>query len=73
MSLPSIDESYLQNTLVALLATPSPTGYSEAAARQIETMLQELGLAHRRNRKDAIIAELPGPAETAPKAMAGCN
>ncbi len=69
MSLPPIDESYLQNTLVALLATPSPTGYSEAAARQIETMLQELGLAPRRNRKDAILAVLPGPAETAPRAL----
>ncbi|AXS41363.1 osmoprotectant NAGGN system M42 family peptidase [Breoghania sp. L-A4] len=60
MSLLSIDTEYLSNTLQDLLATPSPTGYTDAIARNVCGMLDRLGVSYELTRRGAIRACLKG-------------
>jgi len=69
MSLPAIDEKYLQNILVALLNIPSPTGFADAAIDRVAAALDELGLAHARTRKGALTTTLAGKRADAPRAL----
>ena len=61
MSIPDVDVDYLLHFLTQLLNTPSPTGFADKAVSCVEETLAvfpELNLA--RNRKGALLAELPG-------------
>ncbi|MEM6354460.1 MAG: osmoprotectant NAGGN system M42 family peptidase [Pseudomonadota bacterium] len=59
-TLPAIDEAYLTDQLAALIAIPSPTGFTDGIARHVAEELQRLGVAHEITRRGAIRARLPG-------------
>src|SRR5512135_2650083 len=70
MPLPSIDTEFLQNFLVGLLNTPSPTGLAAPAIQYVEQYLKsfpELNLQI--NRKGALIATWQGDKADAPRAL----
>jgi len=70
MSLPTIDDSYLQDILIDLLNIPSPTGFTEGVITQAEQLMMVypyLNLS--RTRKGALVAEWPGRSEAAPRAL----
>ncbi len=71
MSLPHIDEQYLQDALVQLLEIPSPTGFADKAIDWVENAVTALGLSPERTRKGALTAMLPGKASDAPRALTG--
>ena len=59
--LPEIDYAFLENFLVRLLNTPSPTGHTEQAIALVEGTLSAFsGLRLRRTRKGALLATPPG-------------
>ena len=51
---------YTLDVLLRLLATPSPTGFTEAALALVESELQKLGLQSQRTRKGALTWEVAG-------------
>ena len=58
--------------MVALLNTPSPTGYCHEAITLTEAAIADLGMPGvemRRNNKDALIVTVPGQANDAPRAV----
>ena len=60
--LPNVDYAFLEDFLVSLLKTPSPTGYTEQTIALMQGALEALpGLSLRRTRKGALLATLPGP------------
>ncbi len=65
----TIDADYLREFLVELLDTPSPTGDTARAVTFTESALWELGLETRRTRKGALVATLPGHAQSEPRAV----
>lgn len=67
--LPSIDQDYLQDLLIKLLKTPSPTGYTEAAIRLTEDALANLGLISKRTVKGGVIVEWLGVSDTMPRGL----
>jgi putative aminopeptidase FrvX len=70
MSLPTIDRQYLQDFLVDLLNTPSPTGFTHNAIAFTETALKAfptLELSH--TRKGALVAKWPGERDDSPRAV----
>ena len=68
--LPEIDYAFLENFLVRLLNTPSPTGHTEQAIALVEGTLSAFsGLRLRRTRKGALLATLPGPEEEPVRAL----
>lgn len=69
MSNPVVDQSYLLETLTALLNTPSPSGYAQAAIALVAQKLSALGVAAQRNHKGSLLATLPGVAHDAPRAL----
>jgi putative aminopeptidase FrvX len=72
MTLPQIDTQYLQDFLVGLLNTPSPTGMAQQAvawtARALEAF-PELSLSY--TRKGALVARWPGAQDDQPHALTG--
>jgi peptidase M42 family hydrolase len=56
----TIDTAYLTDTLKALLAIPSPTGYTDQIVRFCVTELERLGLTCELTRRGAIRAKLAG-------------
>ena len=59
--LPEIDYAFLEDFLVRLLNTPSPTGHTEQAIALVEGTLSAFsGLRLRRTRKGALLATPPG-------------
>jgi peptidase M42 family hydrolase len=52
----NIDTDYLADTLKALLAIPSPTGYTDTVVRYVSTELERLGLPVELTRRGAIRA-----------------
>ncbi len=69
-ALPPIDTEHMLAFLKGLLNTPSPTGYTEAAIAYTEQALAgfpQLSLS--RTRKGALVAEWPGIADDAPRAL----
>ena len=59
--LPEIDYAFLEDFLVRLLNTPSPTGYTERAIALVQEALAALpSLSLRRTRKGALLVTLPG-------------
>src|SRR5215203_4959112 len=65
----AIDLERMQTFLVGLLNTPSPTGFTDAALAYMEQALAGLPLTVRRTRKGALVAEWPGRADDAPRAV----
>jgi len=60
--LPEVDYAFLEDFLVRLLNTPSPTGHTERAIALVEGTLSAFsGLRLRRTRKGALLVTLPGP------------
>lgn len=52
--------SYMLDTLVRLLDTPSPTGFTEKAIKLIEEELQKIGVPSQRTPKGALTWEIKG-------------
>ncbi len=70
MPLPAIDLVFLEDVLVGLLNTPSPTGYAQRAIEYTGNILAQfpaLSLSH--TRKGALVANWPGRASDAPRAL----
>ncbi len=55
-----IDRTYLRETLLDLLQTPSPTGMTDAVVQLVCHKLEKLGIAYELTRRGAIRANLPG-------------
>lgn len=66
-----IDSSYMQDLLLNLLNTPSPTGNTETAVNLVAGAFKKLGLHTQRTRKGALLAKLPGSTAAPAKAMTG--
>lgn len=64
-----IDTGYLVARLLELLATPSPTGYTDAVARLVAAELERLGLEVELTRRGAIRARRPGAADRPARAV----
>ncbi len=70
MNLPEIDKKYLQDFLVGLLNTPSPTGFCDAAINYVEEAAEKIGgLKLKRTRKGGLLITLHGSAVDAPRAL----
>jgi len=59
-TLPAIDYDYLEETLLQLLAIPSPVGLTDAAARYAAGRLEALEIPYEMTRRGAIRATLRG-------------
>lgn len=68
-SLHTIDSEYLINTLVDLLNSPSPTGFTEPAIAYTEKALIDFGLTPSRTVKGGLVAEWTGISTEAPRAL----
>ncbi len=55
-----LDIHYATRVLLDLLATPSPTGFTDKALNKVEAYLLELGVASYRTPKGALVWTLPG-------------
>jgi hypothetical protein len=67
--LPTVDSYYLENFLIDLLNTPSPTGYAYRAVDYTEKVLTAIpGVLLSRTRKGALIAKFPGKSSEHPRA-----
>ncbi len=58
--LPPIDYDFLQETLLQLMAIPSPVGLTDGIVRYTAARLQAIGLSCEGTRRGAIRASLPG-------------
>jgi peptidase M42 family hydrolase len=65
-----IDKSFLLGTLQRLLATPSPSGMTDAVVRLVCEILEEVGIEYKLTRRGAIRALLPGAAYSPKRAIA---
>ena len=65
----TIDADGMTELILGLLNTPSPTGYTEAAIDYVEQALAGLPVTCRRTLKGALVAEWPGRADDAPRAL----
>ena len=65
-----IDKTFLLRTLERLLATPSPSGMTDAVVRLACEILDEIGVDYKLTRRGAIRAVLPGAAYTPKRAIA---
>lgn len=64
-----IDRDYLLRVLVDLLNTPSPTGYTDWAVGLVQVELEALGIKSYITRKGALLANLEGLRDDAPRAV----
>jgi putative aminopeptidase FrvX len=67
--LPSIDLVYLKETLIELLNTPSPTGFTAAVTGWLRNHLQAQGITTQTSGKGALIVDLSGEAISRPRAL----
>jgi len=68
--LPSIDSKYLQEFLIDLLKTPSPTGYTDQAINLVQVAFEAYPkLILSRTRKGALVAIWPGEKSESPRAL----
>lgn len=65
-----IDPDYLHEQLLALLAIPSPSGYTDEVVQHVAAELERMGVACERTRRGALRARLPGPTEGPCRAVA---
>ncbi len=64
-----IDRAWTTDVLLALLRTPSPSGRTDAVMQLVGNTLKEIGCEFSLTRRGALLAELPGPAEGADRAV----
>ncbi len=70
MKLPAVDEKYLQEILLDLLAIPSPTGFAEAAIKRVEDEFagdKDVKVSY--DRKGSMLAEWKGKTDEEPCAV----
>lgn len=68
--LPSIDTPFMLEFLTALLDTPSPTGFTQAAIDFTEATIQQISTVEaNRTRKGALVITLPGERQDAPRGL----
>jgi len=67
----SIDTHYLQDQLIALLQTPSPTGFAGPALDVTQEAMEKLGLETRRTKKGILVADWAGDSPDRPRALTG--
>ncbi len=60
MPVPEINSAYLQDTMLALLRTPSPSGRTDAVMQLVGDSVTALGLRTRVTRRGLLRATLPG-------------
>src|SRR6187402_2149316 len=63
------DRSWMVDTLLALLQTPSPSGRTDAVMQLIGGIFDELGVPFTLTRRGALTAELPGRSATTDRAI----
>ena len=68
-TLPSIDYAYLEETMLQLLAIPSPVGLTDAAVRYTAGRFEALGIPYEITRRGAIRATLKGQAAQPARAV----
>ncbi|MCW5724497.1 MAG: osmoprotectant NAGGN system M42 family peptidase [Maricaulaceae bacterium] len=68
-ALPPIDRDYLLETLKTLLSIPSPTGYTDEAARWTCAEIERMGVEFELTRRGAIRARIPGKAAQPARAI----
>jgi peptidase M42 family hydrolase len=71
MSASVIDDAYLADILARLLATPSPTGYTDEITRLCVNELETLGVPYEITRRGAIRARLQGGRRRPGRAVIG--
>ncbi|HHW65897.1 MAG TPA: osmoprotectant NAGGN system M42 family peptidase, partial [Rhodocyclaceae bacterium] len=69
MTLPPIDYAYLEETMLQLLAIPSPVGLTDAAVRYTAGRFEALGIPYEITRRGAIRATLKGQAAQPARAV----
>ena len=67
--MPTDDRSWMVDTLLALLQTPSPSGRTDAVMQLIGDILDDLGVPFTLTRRGALTAELPGESTTTDRAI----
>ncbi|MBW7862013.1 MAG: osmoprotectant NAGGN system M42 family peptidase [Rhodocyclaceae bacterium] len=67
--LPAIDHDFLTETMLQLLAIPSPVGLTDAAVRYAAGRLEQLGIPYELTRRGAIRATLRGAAQQPARAI----
>jgi putative aminopeptidase FrvX len=66
-----VDIPYLLERLLALVRTPSPTGYTADAIAWVAREFEALGLQGEVTNKGALLVRLPGLSDTRPRALSG--
>lgn len=67
--MPLDDRSWMVDTLIALLQTPSPAGRTDAVMQLIGGILDDLGVPFVLTRRGALTAEIPGESSTTDRAI----
>lgn len=67
---PAIDEAFLRQCLLEMLAIPSPTGFTDELVRYVCQKLEEIGVQYTLSRRGTIHATLPGRDSTRARAVA---
>lgn len=66
-----VNTDYLLTVLEDLVNTPSPTGDTDWAVRLVQSQLEDLGMPSVFTKKGALVCELTGLREDAPRALTG--
>jgi peptidase M42 family hydrolase len=67
--MPTDDRTWMVDTLLALLQTPSPSGRTDAVMQLIGDILDDLEVPFTLTRRGALTAELPGESDTIDRAI----
>ena len=65
-----IDEAFLREALLEMLAIPSPTGFTDELVRYICRRLEDIGIDYALSRRGTITATLPGRDSSRARAVA---
>jgi peptidase M42 family hydrolase len=68
-AMPEAERTWMVDTLLALLQTPSPSGRTDAVMQHIGDILDDLGVPFRLTRRGALTAELAGKSDTTDRAL----
>ena len=67
---PAVDEEFLRQCLLEMLAIPSPTGFTDELVRYVCRKLDDIGVDYSLSRRGTIHATLPGRDSTRARAVA---
>ncbi|WP_156673217.1 MULTISPECIES: osmoprotectant NAGGN system M42 family peptidase [unclassified Mycobacterium] len=68
-AMPEADRTWMVDTLLALLQTPSPAGRTDAVMQLIGDIFDDFGVPFSLTRRGALTAELPGESATIDRAL----